>query len=105
VLSPEGTRIGVGWHDRSTGKTVIPPATAGGGLPAWLPDGRRFVYATSDRTLSMFNTITGTGGPLGKPFDFEVLLTISPTVSPDGRTIIVPAGQAEADIWMVERER
>jgi Tol biopolymer transport system component len=103
ALSPEGTRFGVGWHDLRTGNTVVSTDDPQPSMPAWLPDGRQFVYSTADRTLVLFDTATGRHRVLGGPFDFELSL-YPPAVSPDGRTIFVGAGQVEADIWMVERE-
>jgi len=103
ALSPEGTRFGVGWHDLGTAKTVVSTADPQPSMPAWLPDGRQFVYSTADRTLVLFDTATGRRRVLGGPFDFELSL-YAPAVSPDGRTIFVGARQVEADIWLVERE-
>ena len=103
ALSPEGTRFGVGWHDLRTGKSVLSTADPQPSMPAWLPDGRQFVYSTADRTLVLFDTATGRRRVLGGPFDFELSL-YAPAVSPDGRTIFVGARQVEADIWLVERE-
>jgi Tol biopolymer transport system component len=103
ALSPEGTWFGVGWHDLRTGKTVVSTADPQPSLPAWLPDGRQFVYATADRTLALFDTATGQRRVVGGPFDFELSL-FAPAVAPDGRTIFVGARQVEADIWLVERE-
>jgi Tol biopolymer transport system component len=101
ALSPAGTRFGVGWHDLRTGKTVVSTQDANPGMTAWLPDGRRFVFAVGEHTLALIDTNTGRRRVLG-PFPFEIQ-TAPPAVSSDGRSIIVGALKIEADVWMVER--
>lgn len=68
---------------------------------AWLPDSRRFVFATGEHTMAVINTVTRSRRALG-PFPFQVQPT-SPAVSPDGRAIFVGALHVEADVWMVEQ--
>ena len=103
VLSPAGARLGVGWHDLTTGETWRSMESGEMGVPAWLDD-THMVFALNGRYLAVI-------GPdrkrriIGGPFPFEINQTIFPAVAPDRRTLYLNAGTAEADVWMVERRK
>ena len=99
AMSSDGTGFGVAWHDLRSGRTVLSTLYRSPGLPVWLPDGRRFIYAVPGDALVLFDTRTGETRTLGQ-FDFDISSVL---VSPDGNTIIMAAGLTEADIWLAQR--
>ena len=103
VLSPAGARLDVGWHDLTTGQTWRSGETGETGVPAWLDD-TQIIFALNGRYLAVIGA-DRKRRIIGGPFPFELNQTVFPAVAPDGRTVYVNAGTAEADVYMVERRK
>ena len=101
VLSPVGARLGVGWHDLTTGDTWVSREGTDFGVPTWL-DEQRIVFTVDGRYLAMIDT-TKRRRIIGGPYSFVPTNAIFPAVAPDGRTIYVGGSTSEANVWMLER--
>jgi Tol biopolymer transport system component len=101
AMSPDGVRLGAGWHDLKTGETWTVREGSSFGSAVWLDD-RRVVFTVDGRVLATADT-SKRFRIIGGPFPFDVSGPIPPAVTPDGRTIFVAGISTEADVWMVER--
>ena len=99
----DGARFGAGWHDLASGETWVTREGSNFGVPVWLDDGH-LIFAVDGRYLAMVD-VAKRRTIIGGPFAFEINVLLPLAVAPDGRTIYVGAITAEADVWMVERQR
>jgi len=96
----DGTKRHIGYYDFETRRyeIVVPNVND---LPAWLPDSRRFIYASNNR-IFLVDCITK---QVREIFSSDSVEIRSPFISRDGKLLYYTAGIDQSDIWLLDNTK